>query len=328
MAAKRGETSGALVADIGGTNARFALLGASGTPTRLRVLACNDFPNLADAIEAYLTAINLKARPTSAAIALASPVTGDKITLTNRKKWSFSTKALQRQLGLNNLTVINDFTAIALAIPALKSAELIKIGPGKAVSGAPVAVLGPGTGLGIALLVPDGKRWLPVATEGGHVTLPATDETDEALIALLRTRFGHVSAERILSGPGLTNLYDAICAAAGKPAPPLTAAEITNRAIAGTDRFAAETLDRFCAILGTVAGDLALTAGALGGVYIAGGIVPRFARTLAKSSFRRRFAAKGRFKSYLNKIPVHVVTADQPALTGLSRLLRQSDQTE
>jgi glucokinase len=323
MARGRSETGVALVADIGGTNARFALLGAKGAPTRLRVLACDDFRNLGDAIEAYLASVNISQPPARAAIAVACPVTGDRITLTNRKSWSFSTRALQQRLGLQDLTVINDFTAIALAIPALKSAELLKIGPGKAVKDAPMAVLGPGTGLGISLLVPEGKSWLPVATEGGHVTLPAADEEDEAVIALLRARFGHVSAERVLSGPGLINLYDSICAAAGRPAATLSPAEITDRALAGTDRLASATLDRFCAFLGTVAGDLALTTGALGGIYIAGGIVPRFGRTLAKSPFRARFEAKGRFKSYLRKIPVHVVTADQPALRGLGRLLSQ-----
>jgi len=326
MARGRSVAGDALVADIGGTNARFALLGAKGAPTRLRVLACDDFRTLGDAVEAYLASIKIAAPPARAAIAVASPVTGDRITLTNRKSWSFSTGALQRRLGLLDLTIINDFTAIALAIPGLKPAELLKIGPGKAMTGAPVAVLGPGTGLGISLLVPDGGRWLPVATEGGHVTLPAADEEDEAVIAPLRARFGHVSAERVLSGPGLVNLYDAISAAAGKPAAPLTPAEITDRALARDDPIAAATLDRFCALLGTVAGDLALTTGALGGVYIAGGIVPRFGRYLAKSPFRARFEAKGRFKSYLHRIPVHVVTAEQPALRGLSRLLSQTAQ--
>jgi glucokinase len=322
----RGEsvTGAALVADIGGTNARFAILGTKGVPTRLRVLACDDFGSLGDAAEAYLNSINIAAPPSCAAIAIASPVTGDKVTLTNRKSWSFSTKALQRRLGLADLAIVNDFIAIALAVPGLKSADLLKIGPGKAVKDTPIAVLGPGTGLGVSLLVPHGGRWLPVATEGGHVTLPAADEADEAVIALLRARFGHVSAERVLSGPGLVNLYDAVSAVAGKPAAPLTPAEITDRALAGSDGQAAAALDRFCALLGTVAGDLALTTGALGGVYIAGGIAPRFGRYLAKSPFRRRFEAKGRFKSYLQQIPVHVVTAEQPALRGLSRLLRQT----
>jgi glucokinase len=325
MAREPSVTGAALVADIGGTNARFAIVGKTGAPTRLGVLACGDFRNLGDAVEAYLGSITLAERPACAAIAVASPVTGDRITLTNRKSWSFSTEALQRRLGLQDLTVVNDFIAIALAVPALKPVDLHKIGPGKAMAGAPIAVLGPGTGLGVSLLVPDGRRWLPVATEGGHVTLPATDEQDEALITLLRSRFGHVSAERVLSGPGLVNLYDAVCAAAGKPAAPLTPAQITDRGLSGKDRLARATLDRFCALLGTVAGDLALTTGALGGLYIAGGIVPRFARHLARSPFRARFEAKGRFKSYLRRIPVHVVTADQPALKGLSRLLSQSE---
>ena len=181
MARDQGLSGGALVADIGGTNARFALLGARGAPTRLRVLACDNYANLGDAVEAYLAAVSPKTRPERAAMAVASPVTGDKITLTNRKSWSFSTTALERRLGLSELTIINDFTAIALAIPGLKPVELLKIGPGKALAGSPIAVLGPGTGLGISLLVPDGRRWLPVATEGGHVTLPALDPTGRAL---------------------------------------------------------------------------------------------------------------------------------------------------
>lgn len=326
MARKPRQSGSALVADIGGTNARFAILGASGAPTRIRILPCGKFRGLGDAVDAYLDAIRITAPPSRAAIAVASPIFGDKVTLTNRKSWSFSTRALKRRLGLQDLAIVNDFTAIALAIPTLKAADRIKVGRGKSVKGAPIAVLGPGTGLGISLLVPDGDRWLPVATEGGHVTLPAVDESDEAVIAPLRARFGHVSAERVLSGPGLVNLYDAICATAGKPAARLTPADITDRALSGSDLLAATTLDRFCAFLGTVAGDLALTAGALGGVYIAGGIVPRFGRHLAKTPFRARFEAKGRFKSYLGRIPVHVVTADQPALRGLSQFLTQGDQ--
>ena len=170
---------------------------------------------------------------------------------------------------------------------------------------------------------PDGKRWLPVATEGGHVTLPAADEDDDAVIDALRARFGHVSAERVLSGPGLLNLYDAVCALSGKPAASVTPADITDRGLSGDDPLAVETLERFCALLGTVAGDLALTAGARGGVYIAGGIVPRLGEYLARTPFRARFDAKGRFKSYLRKVPTYVLTADQPALIGLSQLLDQ-----
>jgi len=216
-----------------------------------------------------------------------------------------------------------------MAVPAIRPRDLLKVGPGAPVRGAPVrgapvAVLGAGTGLGVSLLVPDGRRWLPVATEGGHVTLPAADDDDAALIAALRSRFGHVSAERVLSGPGLGNLHDAMAAIAGKRATTSDPAEIVDRALAGEDALAAATLERFCALLGTVAGDLALTAGARGGVYIAGGIVPRFGRFFARSPFRARFEEKGRFKSYLRAIPTYVVTADQPALVGLGRLLDQA----
>jgi glucokinase len=254
---------------------------------------------------------------------VASPVTGDRVKLTNRN-WSFSTGALRRRLKLDRLVVVNDFVGIAMAVPGLKPRDLLKVGPGAAVKGAPVAVMGPGTGLGVSLLVPDGKRWLPVATEGGHVTLPAVDDDDAAVIAALRSRFGHVSAERALSGPGLANLHDAMGALAGKRALTGDPAQITDRAIAGDDPLAVATLEKFCAMLGTVAGNLALTSGALGGVYIAGGIVPRFGRTFfARSAFRARFEDKGRFKSYLRGIPTYVVTADQPALLGLNRLLEQ-----
>ena len=310
----------ALVGDIGGTNARFALLGARGTPTQVRILPCANYASLGDAMEAYLGQVKLKGRVTRAAIAVASPITGDKVKMTNRN-WSFSTKVLKHRFDLKDLQIVNDFLAIALAVPGLRDRDRLKVGRGQSTKGAPVAVLGPGTGLGVSLLVPHGKDWLPVATEGGHVTLPATNQQDEAIIDLLRVRFGHVSAERVLSGPGLANLYDVIAAKAGKPALSLSPAEITDRALAGRHRLATDALQHFCGFLGTVAGDLALTSGALGGVYIAGGIVPRFGKTLARSPFRPRFEAKGRFRTYLRKVPTYVVTADQPALAGLARLL-------
>lgn len=320
MASAKSGGPTALVGDIGGTNARFALLNARGKPTRLRVLPCADYASLGDAVEGYIEQVNPKPSIQTAAIAVASPITGDKVRMTNRN-WSFSTKVLKRRLGVQDLRIVNDFLAIALAVPALDVRNTLKVGPGQAVKGAPIAVLGPGTGLGVSLLVPDGKRWLPVATEGGHVTLAATDDEDDAIINLLRARFGHVSAERVLSGPGLANLYDVVSARAGKRAPSLSPAEITDRALAGRDRIATDTLLRFCGFLGTVAGDLALTSGARGGVFIAGGIVPRFGKTLARSPFRARFEAKGRFKTYLHKVPTYVVTADQPALAGLARLI-------
>lgn len=313
----------ALVADVGGTNVRFALRGPRGTLSRIQVLATADYRGLGDAAEAYLSRVRLPDRPKRAAFAVACPITGDRVSMTNRA-WSFSIAELKRRLGLADLAVINDFVAVALAVPSLRPGDTLKIGRGSVAAGMPVAVLGPGTGLGVSLLVPDGRRWLPVATEGGHVTLPAADPADEAVIAPLRERFGHVSAERVLSGPGLVNLYLALAATQGRRPDDLDPEDITDRALAGRDPLAVAALERFCAMLGTVAGDLALTTGARGGVYIAGGIVPRFGRYLSRSSFRARFEAKGRFRPYMRAIPTWIVTAELPALAGLNRLLDQA----
>ncbi len=322
--AKDNGVTTALVGDIGGTNARFAIRGAGGRLTRLKILPCADFANLGDAVEAYLDQADIDRLPRDGAIAVASPISGDRVAMTNRN-WSFSTGALRRRLKFDRLIVVNDFVGVAMAVPGLKRRDLLKIGPGAPAKDAPIAVLGAGTGLGVSLLVPDGKRWLPVATEGGHVTLPAVNDEDAAIIAALRSRFGHVSAERVLSGPGLSNLYDAMAAIAGKRAATSDPSEITDRALSGNDPLAAAVLDSFCAMLGTVAGNLALTGGARGGLYIAGGIVPRFGRQFARSSFRARFEDKGRFRSYLRAIPTYLVTADQPALMGLTRLLDQAE---
>jgi glucokinase len=308
-----------LLADIGGTHARFALARPDGGVDAVRVLRASDHRGLAEAAEAYLAGTGEKRRPATGAFAVASPVTGDRIHFTN-SPWSFSIRALKRRLGLADLAVINDFLAVALAVPALGARQLCKVGPGRRIAGAPVAVMGPGTGLGVSLLVPDGERWVAVATEGGHVSLPAADAGDETVITALRHRFGHVSAERVLSGPGLVNLYDAVCALAGKRAQLTEPADIAARALDGTDRLAAETLVRFCALLGTVAGDLALSTGARGGLFIAGGIVPGMTDYLKTSPFRDRFEAKGRFRDYLAAIPTYVITHRQPAFLGLAGL--------
>ena len=312
-----------LIADIGGTNARFALRLPGRAPSRFRSLPTRDFPRLADAARTYLGAVAPEAPPVRAAIAVASPVTGDRVRLTNRN-WSFSIAALRRALGLEALTVINDFVAIAHAVPRLRPADWIGVGGERGDARAPVALIGPGTGLGVALLVPDSGRHIPVATEGGHVTLPAADADQAAIVAALGRQFGHVSAERALSGPGLVNLYRVLADLRGARPALTDPAAITDAALDGSDALAAATLEAFCGFLGGVAGDLALTTGARGGVYIAGGIVPRFADRLARTPFRRRFEAKGRFKGWLAPIPVRVVTRPQPALLGLCQLLDES----
>ncbi len=307
-----------LVGDIGGTNARFALLAERMRATRLRVFACDDYPTIADAIEAYLAAEGV--RPLVAALSIASPVTGDTVALTNHP-WSFSIAALRARLGLERLLVINDFTANALAMPHLDPAERIQVAGGSEVAGTPIAVIGPGTGLGMSGLVPAPSGWIALSGEGGHATLPAADERESEVLARMRRRFDHVSAERVLSGPGLVNLYQTLAEIEGTPAHPFTAAQIADRHIGATDPLARATIDMFCAMLGTVASDLALTLGARGGVFIAGGIVPRLGSTFVESRFRARFEDKGRFRDYLAAIPTYVVTCAIPAFLGLAAVL-------
>ena len=313
-------TATRLLADVGGTNARFALARPGGAAEAIRVLHAADHEGVAEAVVAYLAEAGPATRPTVAAFAVAAPVTGDEIRFTN-SQWSFSIAALKRRLGLAHLVVVNDFVAAAGAVPQLAPTDLMQIGPGSAAPDMPIAVLGPGTGLGVAALIPDRGRWIPVATEGGHATLAAADSREAAIIAAMRTRTGHVSAERALSGAGLVHLRDAIAAVDGVDAPPLDPHEITARAIADADPLCRTTLDAFWAMLGGFAGNLALSYGALGGVYIAGGIVPAMAYRIAQSAFRARFEAKGRFRDYLHAIPTFVVTHPQPAFLGLAALL-------
>ncbi len=310
--------TGRLVGDIGATNARFALLDEGGAPVRLRVYACDDFPGLAEALADYIGAED--AHPHEAALAIAASMTGDQVTLTNHP-WSFSIAALKRRLGLERLVVVNDFTANALAVPHLGAEGRVKIGGGSEAPGTPIAVLGPGTGLGVSGLVPAGRGWFALAGEGGHATLPPVDGRESAVVERMRHRFGHVSAERVLSGPGLVNLYHTLCEIEGLPALPYSAAQIADRQIGEAEPLCRAALDLFCAMLGTVASNLALTLGARGGVYIAGGIVPRLGPAFAESRFRARFEDKGRFAAYLAAIPTYVVTHPVPAFLGLAALL-------
>ena len=313
-----------LLADIGGTNARFAWQSGPDAPlSQAATLPCAAHASLEAAVRHYLQAQGLPA-PAAGAIGIANPVTGDQVQMTNHH-WSFSIAALQHGLGLARLCVVNDFTALALALPLLTRDDLHVIGGGQPVAGAPVALIGPGTGLGVSGLLPSrdgGADSLPLQGEGGHVTLAATDALQEAVLRLLRKRFGHASAERALSGPGLVNLYEAACELSGRRVLLTTPAEV----LAGSRRddcpACATAVQLFCQFLGSVAGNLALTLGARGGVYIGGGIVPRMVRELEGSGFRAQFEAKGRFRDYLRGIPVFVIDApESPALRGAGRAL-------
>jgi glucokinase len=310
-------TSSRLLADIGATNARFALL-TGHEIDHSHVFMVADYDNFADAIAAYLASIPEDRRPTQAALAVAGPVVGDRIMMMN-SPWNFSMAALKQQFGWTQLHVMNDFAANALAVPKLGEDDVIQIGEGARVPDAPVALLGPGTGLGVAGLIPSRGRWIAVPGEGGNVTLAALDSREAAIIDILRRQYAHVSAEIVLSGPGLVNLYDSLCELAGKPATPSTPEHITH-VYPGCDPQCREAVAIFCAMLGTFAGDCALTFGARGGVYIMGGIVPKMIEIFRHSAFRERFEFKGRYRQYLSTVPTYVVMHPFPAFLGLRTL--------
>jgi glucokinase len=311
----RSDVTRYLLADIGGTNARFALH-EKGVTQPIETLAVADHAQATDAVAAFLDRHRAHDTVTAAAIGVAGPVEDGRCTFTN-SDWVVDAAELRRTFGLPRVDVINDFEAVALALPRLRPDDLATIAPGTARQDAPRLALGPGTGLGVACLLP-GPPPVAIASEGGHATLPATDPRQEAIIRHLRERFGHVSAERALSGDGLVQLHDAIAAIDGHAVPVRDPAQVTEAALRGHCATSRAALDTFCALLGAVAGDLALTFGARGGVYIAGGIVPRFADHLAGTDFKARFTAKGRFRDYLDAIPVHVILRPDPAFVGLA----------
>jgi glucokinase len=310
-----------LLGDIGGTHARWAWQSHQGAALEdVAIVADASSASIHDSAAAYLQRGG-HARPRWAGIGIATAVTGDDVRMTNHP-WSFSIDELKRALGLERCLVINDFTALAMSLPALGAADLRVVGSGAAVADAAIGLLGPGTGLGVSGLVPSGAgRWSAVCGEGGHVTLAATDEREAALLAWLRSQHGHVSAERVLSGSGLLNLYRAVCALEGATPRDLRPVDITAAALDAADAPCIAAVQHFTAFLGNVAGNLALTLGARGGVYLGGGIVPRLGSAFDAGLFRRHFSAKGRFASYLESIPTWVIVAPAPALLGASRAL-------
>ena len=312
-----------LIADVGATNARFAVISPAGGLQRPRVLACEDFPTIHGAIAAYLQdelPLTDVRRLEAAALAIAGPVTGDEVALTNHP-WSFSIDELRGHLALDRLCVLNDFAAVAAAIPHLGADERTQVGGGEPLPDAPIGVLGPGSGLGVGGIIPCAPGWLPLPGEGGHATMAPANSRESAVLDRMRAHYDHVSAERTLSGPGLVDLYNTLTEIDGVPAISYTAPQITNTAVCDSDSYCREAVDMFCAMLGTVAGNLALTLGARGGVYVAGGIVPKLGDRFAGSSFRERFEAKGRLRPYLAQIPTYVVTHPFPAFLGLAALL-------
>lgn len=313
-----------LLGDIGGTNARFGWQAFEGAViSQVQVLPCAEHASLLEAVQSYLQQQGLTA-PDCAAFGIANPVTGDQVAMTNHH-WRFSVSALREGLGLARFLLLNDFTALALSLTQLPPAQKRAIGGGQAAPDAAIGLIGPGTGLGVSGLLPLGyqNKWLPISGEGGHVSLSAATALEFAAIELLRKRYGHVSAERVISGAGLVDLYHALCELKdGQGREITTPAEVLARAQALPGSSANEALDMFCGFLGSVAGDLALTLGARGGIYIGGGVVPRLGERFAASPFRARFEDKGRFKSYLQAIPTWVIESPvSPALQGASQAL-------
>jgi glucokinase len=314
-----------LLGDVGGTNARFGWqANAHSSIEHVLVLPCAAHETLEAAIRTYLEMKSLP-MPRAGALGIANPITGDAIRMTNHH-WSFSISEMQRSLGLQQLNVINDFTALALALPSIAKDNLVQVGGTVAQAYAPKALIGAGTGLGVSGLIPTdaNDHWVAIAGEGGHVTLAAQTESEYRVIELIRQRYGHVSAERVLSGQGLVDLYLALRQLQKQqPVDVAGAAEITAWALQDKDPLALQSIEMFAGFLGSVTGDLALTLGARGGVYLGGGIVPRWLGWFETSQFRERFEAKGRFKAYLKDIPVWVINAaESPALLGAARSLQ------
>jgi glucokinase len=313
-----------LLADIGGTNARFALESGPGRIELIDVLACDGYPTLADALRAYLASPKLAGVGAirHAAVAIANPVVGDLVRMTNHH-WEFSIEAMRVECGFHTLLVVNDFSALARALPHLADHQKLQVGGGAPQDHTPLGLLGAGTGLGVSGLIPCGDSWTALRSEGGHVTFSPANAAEIAILEFAWREFEHVSAERLLSGVGIELIYRALAHHRGEPDLGLAAPEISRRALAGECVLCDQVLEAFCAMLGTVAGNLAITLGAQGGIYIGGGIVPRLGERFLRSGFRRRFEHKGRFVNYLAQVPTYVITADYPAFLGVSAILAE-----
>lgn len=308
-----------LIADIGATNARIALVDDKGQEVATEVFHNADFTGVPGLLGVYLDHRRASDRPRRAAIAIAAPITGDEVRMTNID-WSFSQLALKRGLDLSQLIVVNDFAAVAWGLPHLTPADLVKVGGGEGLPRAALATIGPGSGTGVGAIVPSSDGWSVVAGEGGHATLAPTNDEEAQVAAWIRKEYGTCAIEHVLSGPGLVNLYHALAEAAGRGRPKVEPADVTALAGRG-EPLARKAREMFFALLGSTAGDLALTTGAQGGVFIAGGIVPRMLKAFAASEFRARFEAKGAYRGYMEAIPTYVITAPLPAFRGLKRLL-------
>lgn len=311
-----------VVADIGGTNLRIGITSDNGEISGLTLYQCNQHLSLEEIVLDFINKQDLNGRTINACLAIACPVDNDLIAMTNLP-WQFSKSELKQKLGLNKLVMINDYTAIAHAIPHLTDVQKVQVGKGIANAGKPVSICGPGTGLGVGHLVQDNGNWHSISCEGGHVDFAPIDEQETEIFRYLLTKYSHVSYEQLLSGLGLEQIFEALVHINEHGLPQLEAKDITSKALNGECKVCEESLAQFCRTLGSFAGNLALTLGSFGGVYIAGGIVPRFIEYFNKSDFRKRFEEKGRLTGLNQNIATYVITESQPGILGASAYLLQ-----
>lgn len=313
-----------LVADIGGTNARFAVADyADGLVTvhDVQNFRAEDFETVRDAASAYLQSVSLK--PKRACFAAAGPVVNGEVSFTN-SHWHLSETELLHALELERFVAVNDFYALAAGVPFMGADGFVSVREGSAVLGAPQLVIGPGTGLGQALIVPTDTGPKIITTEGGHVSFaPRTDE-EFAVMQFIAREHPRVSVERLLSGRGLVNIHRALCDVANTPRISLQANEITAAAIDKSYPIAVKAVDMFCALLGRVVGDAVLATGALGGVVLGGGILPKIQDVFLASDFTDRFLDKGRMRSYVEPVPVRLIVQDGAALFGAAVALKNT----
>ena len=326
-----------LVADIGGTHCNIGLvLPQTGDVQHVQKLKVADYPNVVAAVKSYLTTlakqndlpiINIR----RACFAVATWIDGDKIVFTN-SPWSFSIRQTQAALGLDDLQIINDFAALALSLPSLAANDLLMVsghGADAIKRQGTLAVVGPGTGLGVGGLIAvdqkiGGRRWVAIRSEGGHASLAGANSFESELIELVKNQYAHVSAERLLSGMGMPLLYQTIAQLNGTKVAALTSAEIIVLGLDKSDRNADQTLDVFCAMLGGFCGNVVLTFGAASGLFIGGGLITRLGDRFFESSFVERFEAKGRFESFLKTVPIALITHPFPALNGCALAIDQA----
>ena len=311
-----------LAVDLGGSHVRFRLVGDSARPAPVHVIGARDVASFEHAVECWRERAGVRGALDAIGVAAAGPVAGGRVSITNLD-WTLDARAIERACNTRRCLLVNDVAAVAWALPLLDGGSLRTLAAGSPCDRAAMAVIAPGTGLGVSgLVATESGGFAAVEGEGGHRTLAAQNPREWEIVAALGERFGHASAERALSGPGIEAIRKALESIdGGRHGADRSAAEIARAAFAGTDSVAAETIATFTGFLGSVAGDLALTLGARGGVYVAGGIVPGWGERFDPRRFLERFRAKGRFRAYLSAIPVHVVTHPHPGLVGVEHLL-------